>query len=272
MASTLVAAVIGDPIAHSLSPLVHNAAFAATGLDWTFVAFRIPSGGGAAAVSAARSLGISAMSVTMPLKAEVVAGLDRLTPVAERLGAVNCIFRQGTDLVGDNTDGEGFVASIRTDPGFDPTDRRCVVLGAGGAARAVVLALAQAGAARVTVVNRNRGRGEAAASLAGDAGAVGEVADITAADLVVNATSLGMNPGDALPCDVDVIGPAAVVVDLVYHPLETPWLASARLGGRAGANGVGMLIGQAAVAFERWTGLPAPLDAMAESVRRHLAG
>src|SRR5205085_4603618 len=147
-------------------------------------------------------LGVAGLSVTMPHKADVVRALDRLTPTAEILGAVNTVVRHGTrELVGDNTDGAGFLDALCTDEGFDPAGRRCLVVGAGGAARAVVRALSGAGAAEVVVVNRSRERAEVAAALAGPAGRVGVAAEAGEADLVVNATPLGMGGDASLPVD-----------------------------------------------------------------------
>jgi shikimate dehydrogenase len=132
--ATRLAAVIGDPIRHSRSPAIFNAAFAAAGLDWAYLAFEVPAGGAAGALDAVRALGIEGLSVTMPHKSDVAELVDECSPQAERLGAVNCVVRRGDRLVGHNTDVAGFVASLRADAGFDPAGRRCVVLGAGGAA------------------------------------------------------------------------------------------------------------------------------------------
>jgi shikimate dehydrogenase len=142
-AETRVAGVIGDPIGHSLSPVLHNAAFAALGLDWVYVAFPVAAGEGRAAVEAMRTLGISGLSVTMPHKGDVVAELDRLSPTAARLGVVNTISwahsPSGGELLGHSTDGAGFLDALQWDDGFDPAGRNCLVLGAGGAARAVTM-------------------------------------------------------------------------------------------------------------------------------------
>jgi shikimate dehydrogenase len=267
--STRVAGVIGDPVGHSLSPALHNAAFAALGLDWVYVAFPVPAGSGAEAVVAMRVLGLAGLSVTMPHKADVVAALDRLGPTAAALGVVNTIsWASGADLVGDSTDGDGFLDALVGDDGFDPTGRRCVVLGAGGAARAVTLALAGRHAASVAVAARRPEASAASAGLAGDAGwalAPGEalLEEIAKADLLVNATPVGMG-GDGLPFGLDpsVLRPDHMVVDLVYAPATTPLLAAARRRGAATANGIGMLIHQAARQVEIWTGRPAPVEAM----------
>jgi shikimate dehydrogenase len=268
-----VAGVIGDPVRHSLSPAIHNAAFRDQGLDWVYVAFPVPAGEAGAAVDAVRPLGIRGLSVTMPHKAAVIDALDRLTPTASALGAVNCIHRDPDDdavLVGDNTDGAGFLAGLRADFDLDPAGARCVVLGAGGAARAVVLALAGAGAASVEVVNRTRTTAEVAAGLAGPVGSVAGVEAVAGADLVVNATPVGMGGDDGLPCDPALLGPSQVVAELVYHPAETPFMVAARDRGARTANGLSMLVHQAAVAYTLWTGRPAPVEAMAAGARAGL--
>ncbi len=262
-AATALVGVMGDPIAHSLSPLLHNTAFRALGIDWASVAFRVGAGAGSAAVAGIAALGLRGISVTMPLKAEVAAAVDELTPVAARLGAVNCVIVREGRTVGDSTDGDGFVAACAADAGFDPAGRRCAVIGAGGAARAVVDALGRVGAAEVVVVGRTPARAAAAAALAGPAGRVGAMSDVARAELVVQATPVGMGTAaGALPVDPALLGPGQLVVDLVYHPLRTALLQAAAARGAATATGVGMLVHQAALALERWTGLPAPVAAM----------
>lgn len=261
--------MIGDPVSHSLSPRIHNAAFDALGLDWAYVAFPVLAGEATAAVAGMRALGIEGLSVTMPHKADVIGALDRLSEDAEALGAVNCISRDGRALVGHNTDGAGFVAGVMDDFGFDPAGSTCVVLGAGGAARAVVRALARAGARSVTVVNRTRERGQTAAALAGSVGSVGAAAQVADAELVVNATPVGMGSTGAdagLPCDPALLAGGQIVAELVYHPARTPLMAAAEQAGARTSNGTSMLVHQAAVAFEIWTGEPAPLDAMRAAV------
>jgi shikimate dehydrogenase len=257
-----VAGVIGHPIRHSLSPAIHNAAYRALGLDWVFCAFEVPPGGAAEAVAGARALGLSGLSVTMPHKADVIPALDRLTAVAQDLAAVNTVVRQGDALVGDNTDGAGFLDALRVDEGFDPAGRRCLVVGAGGAARAVVLALATAGAAEVVVVNRTEANADAAVALAPGVARTGQAAEAGSADLVVNATPLGMAGDRTLPFAAEALGPGQLVVDLVYHPAVTPLVEAARARGAAAANGLGMLIHQAAHAIRLWTGEDPPTEVM----------
>lgn len=277
--TTRVAGVIGDPVRHSLSPVLHNAAFAALGLDWVYVAFPVPEGRAPEALTGMRALGIEGLSVTMPHKAAVAGAVDRLSPVAGRLGAVNTVVRRGDELVGDNTDGAGFLDALRAGPGFDPDGRRCLVLGGGGAARAVVLALAQAGAAEVVVVNRTPARGQEAAELAGAAGRTGSAGDAASAELVVNATPVGMagsGPGggsEALPGGIDPsdLGPGQLVVDLVYEPRVTPLLRAAGSRGATTAGGLGMLVHQAGHALRLWTGEEPPLAVMEAAVTARLA-
>jgi shikimate dehydrogenase len=269
-----VVGVIGDPIAHSLSPLLHNAAFDALGLDWVSVAFPVRAGEATAALTGMRALGIAGLSVTMPHKEEAFAAADDNTDVARRLGAVNCLSWRDGALVGDSTDGEGFLAALRRAVGFDPSGKRCVVVGAGGAARAVTLALAEAGAADVAVVNRTAARAVKAAALAGTAGRVGSGADVGQAELLVQATPIGMAGTGAthsgvFPVEAGALHSGQVVVDLVYHPLETPLLLAAKAAGAEAVSGLGMLVHQAALALERWTGLGVPVEAMWAAAEEH---
>ncbi|NLV54544.1 MAG: shikimate dehydrogenase [Acidimicrobiales bacterium] len=272
MSSPRVCWVIGHPVEHSLSPVIHNAAFTALGLDWKYFAVSVPEGRAADAVAAMRSLRVAGMSVTMPHKAAVIEVVDRVTPTAERLGAVNCLTWRGTQIEGDSTDGAGFLDSLRVDHGWDPDGRRCVVVGAGGAARAIVAALADAGAADVGVVNRSPARAEVAAALAGPRGRVAGPEAVDDADLVVNATPVGMGDDGALPVDADRLGAGQVVVDIVYDPIETALLAEARRRGAVPVNGVGMLVHQAAHAFRAWTGEDPPVEVMSAAGVAHLSG
>ncbi len=265
-----MAAVIGDPVGHSRSPAIHNAAFSALGLDWVYVALPVPAGSAAEAVEAARTLGIAGLSVTMPHKSAVIPALDDLTPAAARLGAVNCISVQDHHLTGHNTDGEGFVAALRADD-LDPLGARCVVLGAGGAARAVVLALAEAGAAEVVVLARSLDRAEQAAELAGEQGRWGPMdsaaAEMATTDLLVNATPLGMSEGDRSPVPADALNPEMMVSELIYHPERTPLMEAAVEAGARTSNGLGMLVRQAAAAFTIWTGEKPPIETMWQAAR-----
>lgn len=267
--TTRTAAVIGNPVRHSLSPRIHNAAFQASELDWSYVAFDVAPGRAGDALAAMRVLHLGGLSVTMPHKADVARAVDHLTSHAQRLGVVNCVAWDQGELIGHNTDGGGFVDSLERETG-DPVDgRRCAVLGAGGAARAIVLALADAGAAEVVVVNRTKAKAVAAAELAGTVGRAGSAGDVAAADIVINATSIGMagTPTEGTsPVPMSLLRSDQVVADLIYHPLETRLLADASAVGATCVGGVGMLVHQAARQFELWTAAPAPLDVMLASV------
>jgi shikimate dehydrogenase len=272
-AHTRVAAVIGQPIRHSRSPEILNAAFAAVGLDWVYVAYEVADGHASEAIEAMRTIGLAGLSVTMPHKTAVAAHLaegrhgDSLSATAARLQAVNCVAWDDGRLVGHNTDGEGFVASLRADAGFDPAGRRCVVVGAGGAARALVVALADAGASDVAVQNRTPERAAAAADLAGPVGRVATPHDVTEADLVVNATSVGMD-GRSSPFDADQLHDGQLVADIIVEPVRTPLLAAAEARGVTTLGGLGMLARQAAVAFELWTGQDAPVEVLVAAASR----
>ena len=268
--ATRVVGVIGHPVRHSLSPVLHNAAFAEAGLDWTYVAFPVEPGQGAAAVDAVRALSIEGLSVTMPHKTDVAGALDELTAHASLLGSVNTVTRKGDLLVGDSTDGYGFLAGL-ADAGFDPRGRTCAVLGAGGAGRAVVLALAQAGASNVLVVNRSRERAEQAVSLAPGVAVHATAAMVSGADLVVNATPMGMGQSAGVPLDPSLLSSAQFVNDLIYHPFDTELLADARARGATTLNGLPMLVHQAARQFTLWTGVEAPVEAMRAAVTVELA-
>ena len=265
-AASPVVAVIGDPIAHSLSPLLHNAAFAALDLDWVSVGFRVPAGGAVAALAAARALSLRGLSVTMPHKAEVAAHVNELSPTARRLDAVNCVVVDDGRLIGDNTDGRGFLEALVRATGIDPVGLRCLVLGAGGAARAVVVALADAGASDVAVWARRREPANAAAELAGSVGRLGEPGETGTADLVVNATPAGMAgsaaAGDRPPVDPATLSSDHVVVDLIYEPRRTAWLEACAAQGATTVGGLGMLVHQAAAQIEAWTGLDPPVAQM----------
>lgn len=260
--ATRVAGIIGSPIEHTRSPAIHNAAFAALDLDWVYVAFPVAHGEAASALAAARTLGVAGLSVTMPHKSDAAAACDELTPTARTLAAVNTVVVRDGVLLGDSTDGPGFVAAA-CEEGIETVDRRVLVLGAGGAGRAIAHALGAAGA-DVVVAARRREAAAAAAALAGSTesyGLEGVEPVVEGMDVVVNATPLGMH-GEAPPFDASVLTPRQFVVDTVYHPAETPLLAAARARGVPAVNGLGMLVHQAALAFRAFTGVDAPLDVM----------
>jgi shikimate dehydrogenase len=267
--TTVVAGIIGWPVDRSLSPAIQNAAFAAAGLDWIYVAFPVKPGEGAKAAEAMRALAIRGLNVTMPHKRDVIPALDELSPEAARAGAVNTIVADGSRLIGLNTDGPGFVRFLEQDAGEEPAGRRTLVLGAGGAARAVAIAMSDAGA-DVTIAARRRSEADQVAALAANArtiafDAVAIDAELTDATILVNATPVGRE-GDTLPLDATRLGQGHVVVDLIYHPETTPLVRSARDRGAKAFNGTGMLVHQAALSFEAWTGVAAPIEAMRAAI------
>jgi shikimate dehydrogenase len=268
--------VLGDPVDHSLSPAMHNAAFAATGLPHVYLRYRVSQQALAAALDEARALGMGGLNLTIPLK-EVALGLvDRLTPEAQRIGAVNTILfeRRGDRLVGDNTDGRGFLASLRGR--LRLRGQTVVILGAGGSARAVGAALAESGCARLVVANRTASRGERLASRLADLGdtpvasvplasrGLGDV--LRDAVLVVNTTPAGL-AGSSLPVDPATTPRQCLFVDLVYGARPSRFLARAARARRRTLDGSLMLLHQGALAFEAWTGRSAPRAAMARALR-----
>jgi shikimate dehydrogenase len=248
-----VAALIGSPIGHSLSPAIHSAAFAASGLEWVYVAFEVPAGAAGRAIEAMRVLGIAGLSVTTPHKEDVAAAVDSLSPAASALRSVNTVVRAADgELVGHSTDGDGFVASL-ADADVGVAGVAVAVIGGGAAARSIVDALGRAGAAEVVVVNRTTGRAEEAAALT-PVGRVGTVGDIGGAAIVVNATSVGLGSDD-VPFDPAHLRAGQVVADLVYHPLRTALLDAASERGCRTVDGLGMLVHQAALQQQLWTGV-----------------
>jgi shikimate dehydrogenase len=257
--ATRVVGVIGDPVGHSRSPAMHNAAFDVLGLDWVYVAFPVARGDGVAAVRAVTMLGLAGLSVTMPHKADAAAACDDLAPEAATLGAVNTVVNADGTLVGHTTDGDGFLRAV-DDEGIEVAGRPALVVGAGGAARAITHALGRAGA-HVTVAARRPEAARSAASLAPDGDAVGlDGIAVERFDVVVNATPLGMG-GEAPPFDVSKLHAVQFVYDTVY-PVETPLLREARARGLRAAGGLGMLVHQGALSFSLWTGVAPPLDVM----------
>ncbi len=270
---TRTAGVIGWPVDHSLSPVIHNAAFAALGLQWVYVPLPVPPGRLTEALEGLSALGFVGANVTMPHKTACAEAIPELIEDAQRLRAVNTIVVTTSGLSGHNTDASGFDRFLRSDAGFDPAGRSALVLGAGGAARACALALARAGLASLTVAVRDPSRAtELIASLDGFEVETSVVpfdrAEQTAPDLVVNATPVGAR-GEVLV--VPELGPEVTVVDLLYRPRTTPLQVAAREAGAPTFGGLGLLLHQAALSFELWTGQPAPLGVMSAAALAALA-
>ena len=280
---TRVVGVIGWPIAHSVSPAMHNAAFRALGLDWCYVPFPVRPERLSQALAGVRGLGLGGINVTVPHKQALLALVDELTPEARAVGAVNTVVVKGETLTGHNTDVGGFLRALG-DAGCDAKGLSALVLGAGGAARAVVYALARVGA-QVTLLNRTASRAhdlarEFAALGAGarlEAGPLDEQALRRAAPrahLIVNTTPLGMWPEvEASPWLEGVPFPAdALLFDLVYNPRETRLMRQARTEGARAVDGLRMLVHQGAEAFELWTGVHPPIEVMYAACTAALGG
>ena len=273
-AGRTAAAVIGDPVLHSLSPTIYNAAFEHDQVNWSYSAVNITGGQVSDALEEMRQSEVGGLSVTMPHK-EIVANLvDETTRHAERLGAVNCVSKNGSTLVGHNTDGEGFIKAIEAETKERTEGKSYLVIGAGGAAKAVTLALGEAGASEVIVSSRNASKSRKAASLAGQVGRSGSLSEAEGVDVIINATPIGMRGAgneDQLPLPVEAMHKGQIIVDLIYHPLQTEFLKNAsRIGART-MNGIGMLIHQAALQYTLWTNKEAPLDVMQNAVIQQIS-
>jgi shikimate dehydrogenase len=268
--ATRVAAVIGSPVRHSLSPALHNAGFQAAGVDWIYTAFEVAPGEAQAALDAMRVFGLGGLSVTMPHKEAVADLVDELDPAAEALRSVNTVVPIGDGrLKGYSTDGAGFVASLVAREIAISGTHVCV-LGAGAAARAIIDAVARAGASSITVVNRSTERAQAAVDLAAGVGVVGPLEAVGECDILINATSVGMGSTD-VPCDVSLLHDRQVVADIVYHPLCTALLAAARSVGARTVEGLGMLVHQAVLQQQLWVGVAADAAVMWAAAERELA-
>ncbi|NJP36520.1 shikimate dehydrogenase [Alkalicoccus luteus] len=268
--------VIGDPISHTLSPVMHDAAYKETGLEASYLPFHTPPERLKDAVQGVRGLGIAGLNVTIPHKEAVIPFLDGLDPTAERIGAVNTIVREGEQLIGSNTDGEGYVRSLVPHLRRELESCRFLIIGAGGAARAAAITLYDRGAA-ITIANRTLDRAASLAEACGPqvkACSMQEAqAQLTSFDVIVNSTSIGMTPDHAsMALPLDKLSRNTVVSDMIYTPLETAFLKAAAKQGAAVVNGTGMFVEQGALAFERWTGIEAPREAMLRAVLSKLKG
>ncbi len=281
--STKVYALFGDPVAHSLSPAMQNAAFSSLGLDCCYVPFRVRPEDLPTAVAALRALGMGGANVTIPHKERIVSYLDEVDAEAALIGAVNTIVNREGWLVGYNTDGRGFLEALAVEAGFSPEGKAAVLLGAGGAARACAFALALKGARHLFIFNRTPYRAAALADeLRAKTGCSASAAGLheekilrqalEEADLVVHASPVGMHPHAEDPPIIDpaLLKPHLLVCDLVYNPPETKLLRLARAAGCRVVGGVGMLVHQGALAFSLWTGREAPVGLMRQVVEEFL--
>lgn len=266
--------LFGKPVDENPTQAMVEAAFAAAGLDWRYLTIEVDPDGLGDAVCGARAMGFRGFNCTIPHKVAVVDHLDRLSQAAALIGAVNCVVRKGDELVGENTDGAGFLAALGRRR--EPAGLRVVLVGAGGAARAIGVELALAGAASITVVNRSAERGRELARLLGEHAREVLVEDLGEgyrvrpdADLVVNATSIGLHPdvdADVPVVLADVAG-RALVADVIPNPPETQLLRRAATAGCETLDGLRMLVEQGRIGFELWTGIE-PDDAVMHQALR----
>jgi len=276
---TKLIAIIGDPVERSLSPAMHNAAFEALDLNYAYMALRVPPGALDGAIATARVLKMAGMNVTHPHKIKILSLLDELDESAELVGAVNTIKNDKGRLIGYNTDGAGAVRALESEAG-ELAGRRVLLLGAGGAARAIAFSLVKEGA-ELNIANRTTSRAKELTaaikrSLGTNVGIINlnrkEVVEtIKNTDIIINATTIGMHPNvNRTLLTADVMNKGLIVNDIVYEPLQTRLLSEAKKAGARTVTGLGMLIHQAALSFEIWTGRRAPIKVMTAAAKREL--
>ena len=279
--TTRVCGIIGDPIGHSMSPAIHNAAFEKMGIDYLYVPFRVKKEALGKAIQGMRALNIRGLNVTIPHKVAVIPFLDELDPLAERIGAVNTIVNDDGALRGYNTDATGFLQAL-LERGVEPREKNIVILGAGGASRAISFVLAERGA-HLVILNRllELDWAEELASRISqiftkevEALELNEenlAKVLEKADIVVNATSVGMSPNiDETPIPAKLLKPGLIVSDIVYNPIKTRLLREAEAAGAKTIGGFDMLVWQGVLAFELWTGMKAPVKVMKEEAIKGL--
>ncbi len=267
-------AIFGHPVEHSLSPVMHNAAFKERDIDGVYVAFDVAPENIGTAVKGIRSLGISGVNVTIPHKETVMNYLDEISDDARLVGAVNTINNDKGKLTGYNTDVNGLLRAVEDDLEFTPEGKKIFLIGAGGAARAVIAGLGRSGASEITVVNRTLSKAESLADEFGghflevniESAALGDEAEvkrhIKECDILINASSAGMKDKNLLKLPLQLLKKTAVVYDLVYEPKDTQLVIDARETGIKASSGLSMLVFQGAESFEIWTGASAPLKVM----------
>ena len=264
--------VFGHPVAENPTVVMIEAAFRELNLNWRYLNLEVLPEDLQAAVQGLRAMQFQGINLTIPHKVEVLQYLDDVAPDAKLMGAVNTVRREGDRLIGENTDGKGFLRSVKEDAGLDPTGKRIVFLGAGGAARAMTVEMALAGAESITIVNRTPERGESLTQLLKDN--TPAESDFVrwdhsysipeGTDAVVNSTSIGLFPNITDKPDIDYgsITSDMVVCDVIPNPPITPFLQEAEAKGATTLDGLGMLVGQGAIGFKMWTGLDAPVSVM----------
>jgi len=275
MGRTKICGIIGDPIEHTMSPVMHNAAFKNRGVDYVYLAFRVKKEELGKAIEGMRALDIRGLNITIPHKVTVIPFLDELDPLADKIGAVNTIVNDNGVLRGYNTDATGFLHALR-ERGVEPEGKSVVILGAGGASRAISFILAERGSSLV-ILNRTWDKAKICADRISEifqrkATALklnreNLAAALSQADILVNATSIGMSPNiNETPVTSNLLKSGLVVFDIVYNPIKTRLRREAEAAGATVISGLDMLVWQGALAFEKWTGLKAPVELMREKV------
>jgi shikimate dehydrogenase len=280
---TKICALIGDPVEHTMSPAIHNAAFSEMGLDYAYLAFRVKAEEVPAAIAGMKALNMRGLSVTMPHKVAVIPLLDKLDPLAEKIGAINTIVNDDGILTGYNTDATGFLQAM-LERGVEPKGKNIAVMGAGGASRAVSFILADRGA-KLVILNRlleldwavelarkiSQAFGKNVEALELNRDNLAKVLEKT--DILVNATSVGMSPDiNETPVPSGLLKPGLTVYDVIYNPVKTRLLKDAEAAGATIISGVDMLVWQGVQAFEKWTGLKPPFDVMKAEAMKLLGG
>lgn len=277
--TTRICALIGDPVEHTMSPAMHNAAFSYLGIDYLYIPFKVAREYLPAAIEGMKALNFAGFNVTIPHKVAVMSLLDEVDTSAQRIGAVNTVIIQNGRTKGYNTDGRGFLQALQLE-NIEPANKRVVLLGAGGAARSIAFTLAEVNAS-LAILNRTKEKADALAAdierATGNSlhsgGLTGDVLKKTLSDaeILINTTSIGMSGsmGNS-PVPSDLLNSGLVVCDVVYNPLETELLRQSKSVGCRTINGVGMLVHQGALAFNLWTGQAAPVDVMRKIVLARL--
>ncbi len=268
---TEVCGIIGDPIEHTMSPVIHNTAFKDKKLDYIYLAFRVREEELGKAIEGIKALNVKGLNVTIPHKVAVIQYLDELDPIADKIGAVNTIVNNDGVLKGYNTDAAGFLQSL-LERGIEPKGKKVVILGAGGASRAISFILAERGSS-LTILNRTWDRAKTCADRIAETFQSEIVAlkldeenlaaALSKADILVNTTSIGMSPDiDETPVNAALLKPGLVVSDIIYNPIKTRLQREAETAGATVISGLDMLVWQGALAFQKWTDLKAPVELM----------
>jgi len=273
--------VLGQPIAENPTIVMIEAAFKAKGLNWRYQNFEVSAEDLAGAITGIRALGLQGTNLTIPHKIAVLEYLDEIAPDAALIGAVNTVRRDGDRLIGENTDGKGFLRSLRDDANLEPAGKKVVILGAGGAARAISVELALAGASQISIVNRSQVRGQALVDHLNEKTTTSAryiswesaIAIAEDTDILVNATSIGLYPDvdDQPNIAYETITATMLVCDVIPNPPRTPFLREAETRDAQTLDGLGMLVYQGAIGFTMWTGLEAPVEVMHQALAEAFA-